>query len=346
MRTRSIRRKRAPMHLPNAPYLLHAPTAAALPLVLDSPHSGEHYPDDFDHAPPRAVVRQAEDTHVARLYRAAPRTRRDADRGRLSARLHRRQPEPRRPRSRDARRAVAGAARRVAQDAAGDRTPLARCARRRADVRRASSPSAKCERASTAGTGRTTRRSTTRSRRCIGASGRSGTSTAIRCRPSAMRMPTIPAVRARTSCSATVMARRARRDSRRSSRKRVRGLGLLGRDQRSVQRRGNRAAARPPGGGAAQPADRAQSAPLHGRGDARAQRALSASSKAISGGWLVAVAAMCEWRLPRLVRPLDRSVGAAAKLCRSPPYGELSPQAPTIPREGRGDIHAVITEEP
>jgi N-formylglutamate deformylase len=57
----------------NAPFLLHAPTTAALPLVLDSPHSGEHYPDDFDHAPPRAIVRQAEDTHVARLYRGAPR---------------------------------------------------------------------------------------------------------------------------------------------------------------------------------------------------------------------------------------------------------------------------------
>jgi len=55
-----------------APFLRHAPITAALPLVLDSPHSGEHYPDDFDHAPPRAVVRQAEDTHVARLYRGAP----------------------------------------------------------------------------------------------------------------------------------------------------------------------------------------------------------------------------------------------------------------------------------
>jgi len=55
-----------------APYVLHAPIATALPLVLDSPHSGEHYPDDFDHAPPRSVVRLAEDTHVARLYRAAP----------------------------------------------------------------------------------------------------------------------------------------------------------------------------------------------------------------------------------------------------------------------------------
>ena len=54
------------------PFVRHAPTVAPLPLVLDSPHSGEHYPDDFDHAPPRNVVRQAEDTHVARLYRSVP----------------------------------------------------------------------------------------------------------------------------------------------------------------------------------------------------------------------------------------------------------------------------------
>jgi len=52
-------------------FVRHAPAADALPLVLDSPHSGEHYPDDFDHVPPRAMVRLAEDTHVARLYRAA-----------------------------------------------------------------------------------------------------------------------------------------------------------------------------------------------------------------------------------------------------------------------------------
>ncbi len=45
----------------------------AIPLVFDSPHSGEAYPDDFDHAPPRAEVRRAEDTHVARLYGSAPR---------------------------------------------------------------------------------------------------------------------------------------------------------------------------------------------------------------------------------------------------------------------------------
>ena len=54
------------------PYVLHLPTESAVPLVLDSPHSGEHYPDDFDHAPPRSIVRLAEDTHVARLYAFAP----------------------------------------------------------------------------------------------------------------------------------------------------------------------------------------------------------------------------------------------------------------------------------
>ena len=53
-------------------FVRHAPAAPPLPLVLDSPHSGEHYPDDFDHAPPRGIVRQAEDTHVARLYGFAP----------------------------------------------------------------------------------------------------------------------------------------------------------------------------------------------------------------------------------------------------------------------------------
>ena len=55
------------------PFLRHLPMGAPLPLVLDSPHSGEDYPDDFDHAPPRHEVRRAEDTHVARLYRCAPR---------------------------------------------------------------------------------------------------------------------------------------------------------------------------------------------------------------------------------------------------------------------------------
>jgi N-formylglutamate deformylase len=53
------------------PFVRHDPPGAPVPLVLDSPHSGEWYPDDFDHAPPRAIVRQAEDTHVARLWQRA-----------------------------------------------------------------------------------------------------------------------------------------------------------------------------------------------------------------------------------------------------------------------------------
>jgi N-formylglutamate deformylase len=55
-----------------APFVRHDPPGDLVALVLDSPHSGEWYPDDFDHAPPRDVVRQAEDTHVARLWRNAP----------------------------------------------------------------------------------------------------------------------------------------------------------------------------------------------------------------------------------------------------------------------------------
>jgi N-formylglutamate deformylase len=53
-------------------FLRHDPVGPPLPLVLDSPHSGTHYPADFDHLPPRAVVRKAEDTHVEALYAAAP----------------------------------------------------------------------------------------------------------------------------------------------------------------------------------------------------------------------------------------------------------------------------------
>ncbi len=50
----------------------HDPIGAPIPLVFDSPHSGERYPDDFDHLPPREVIRQAEDTHVARLWAHVP----------------------------------------------------------------------------------------------------------------------------------------------------------------------------------------------------------------------------------------------------------------------------------
>ncbi|MGE0331351.1 MAG: N-formylglutamate amidohydrolase [Ramlibacter sp.] len=42
------------------------------PLVLDSPHSGTQYPDDFAHACDPHLLRRAEDTHVERLYEFAP----------------------------------------------------------------------------------------------------------------------------------------------------------------------------------------------------------------------------------------------------------------------------------
>jgi len=57
--------------MPEPSFRRHDPTVAPIPLVLDSPHSGEVYPDDFDHAPPRSLVRQSEDTHVARLWSGA-----------------------------------------------------------------------------------------------------------------------------------------------------------------------------------------------------------------------------------------------------------------------------------
>ena len=50
----------------------HDPTVAPLPLVFDSPHSGSIYPDDFVHAPARALVRQAEDAHVGALWSHVP----------------------------------------------------------------------------------------------------------------------------------------------------------------------------------------------------------------------------------------------------------------------------------
>lgn len=42
------------------------------PLVLDSPHSGTHYPADYGHAVDLMVLRRAEDTHVQALYDFAP----------------------------------------------------------------------------------------------------------------------------------------------------------------------------------------------------------------------------------------------------------------------------------
>ena len=43
-----------------------------VPVVYDSPHSGTVYPPDFDYAVDFAELRRAEDTHVEKLYAAAP----------------------------------------------------------------------------------------------------------------------------------------------------------------------------------------------------------------------------------------------------------------------------------
>ena len=53
-------------------FIRHDPAGPAVALVLDSPHSGTRYPADFDHLPPRFVVRKAEDTHVEALFASAP----------------------------------------------------------------------------------------------------------------------------------------------------------------------------------------------------------------------------------------------------------------------------------
>jgi N-formylglutamate deformylase len=58
--------------MPHSAFRRHEPTVAPIPLVLDSPHSGTEYPADFDHLPPRALVRQAEDSYVNELYSTAP----------------------------------------------------------------------------------------------------------------------------------------------------------------------------------------------------------------------------------------------------------------------------------
>ncbi|EWY39944.1 N-formylglutamate amidohydrolase [Skermanella stibiiresistens SB22] len=48
------------------------PVGEAVPLVLDSPHSGIVYPRDFSFVCPFRALRQAEDTHVDELVASAP----------------------------------------------------------------------------------------------------------------------------------------------------------------------------------------------------------------------------------------------------------------------------------
>jgi N-formylglutamate deformylase len=55
-----------------SPFDIIRPTGAEIPLVLDSPHSGTHYPEDFQPAVSRDQLRQAEDSFVDELYASGP----------------------------------------------------------------------------------------------------------------------------------------------------------------------------------------------------------------------------------------------------------------------------------
>ena len=58
---------------PGGPFTLAMPVGEAIPLVCDSPHSGVHYPADFNAAVPLARLRGGEDTHIDTLWSAVPR---------------------------------------------------------------------------------------------------------------------------------------------------------------------------------------------------------------------------------------------------------------------------------
>ena len=54
------------------PVEIRGPAAAAMPLVLDSPHSGNRFPADFDAAVSEAELREGEDCYVDELYAGGP----------------------------------------------------------------------------------------------------------------------------------------------------------------------------------------------------------------------------------------------------------------------------------
>ncbi len=55
-----------------APIEIRGPARAAIPLVLDSPHSGHAFPDDFGATVSEAELREGEDCYVDELYAGAP----------------------------------------------------------------------------------------------------------------------------------------------------------------------------------------------------------------------------------------------------------------------------------
>ena len=54
------------------PFKIVRPTGTAVPLVLDSPHSGHDYPHDFGAAVSPQLLRESEDSFVDELYGAGP----------------------------------------------------------------------------------------------------------------------------------------------------------------------------------------------------------------------------------------------------------------------------------
>ena len=56
----------------NEPYAITEPRSGHAPLVLDSPHSGTEYPEDFRPAVSLELLRQAEDSYVDELFASGP----------------------------------------------------------------------------------------------------------------------------------------------------------------------------------------------------------------------------------------------------------------------------------
>lgn len=54
------------------PVTIVPPRTDPVPVVFDSPHSGTHYPDDFDYVVPLTMLRRGEDPYVDELFAAAP----------------------------------------------------------------------------------------------------------------------------------------------------------------------------------------------------------------------------------------------------------------------------------
>ena len=76
----------------DAPVGVALPARDALPIVIDSPHSGIITRPDFGYSAPFELLRRGEDLHVERLYARATEVGATFIAAKLPARLHR--PEP------------------------------------------------------------------------------------------------------------------------------------------------------------------------------------------------------------------------------------------------------------